>query len=49
MDLGRTPLARLPSGDVRLSDDVITQEDLAYAISKVLTSSCHFVNAYLLV
>ncbi|EIE21813.1 hypothetical protein COCSUDRAFT_53863 [Coccomyxa subellipsoidea C-169] len=35
MDLGRTPLARLPSGDVRLSDDVITQEDLAYAISKL--------------
>ena len=35
MDLGRPPLARFPSGDVRLSDDVITQADLQHAIGKV--------------
>ncbi len=36
MDLGRPPLARFPSGDLKLSSNVITQEDLAYAIEKVL-------------
>ncbi|CAL8471648.1 g11190 [Coccomyxa elongata] len=35
MDLGRPPLARFPSGDLKLSSDVITQQDLAYAIEKL--------------
>ena len=35
MDLGRPPLARFPSGDLKLSNDVITKKDLAYAIEKV--------------
>ncbi len=35
MDLGRPPLARFPSGDLRLADDVISNADLAHAISKV--------------
>lgn len=35
MDLGRPPLARFPAGDMRLSDDVITPEDLQHAINMV--------------
>ena len=35
MDLGRPPLARFPSGDLRLADDVISSADLEHAISKV--------------
>ena len=35
MDLGRPPLARFPSGDLRLADDVISNADLNHAISKV--------------
>jgi hypothetical protein len=35
MDLGRPPLARFPSGDVKLSDDPVTAEDLAQAVEKV--------------
>ena len=35
MDLGRPPLARFPSGDLRLADDVISNADLDHAISKV--------------
>ncbi|KAL3508733.1 hypothetical protein ACH5RR_028134 [Cinchona calisaya] len=35
MDLGRKPLARLPSGDFILSDHPITIEDLDQAISQV--------------
>ena len=35
MDLGRPPLARFPSGDLRLADDIISSADLEHAISKV--------------
>ena len=41
MDLGRPPLARFPSGDLRLADEVISNADLDHAISKVAPcSSC---------
>jgi hypothetical protein len=33
MDLGRVPLARFPSGDIRLAEQVVAPEDLAYAVS----------------
>lgn len=36
LDLGRKPLARLPSGDLELSDTPITFEDLQFATSQVL-------------
>lgn len=35
MDLGRKPLARFPSGDFVLSDDLITVGDLEHATSLV--------------
>ncbi|XP_057539446.1 protein SEEDLING PLASTID DEVELOPMENT 1 [Amaranthus tricolor] len=35
MDLGRTPLARFPSGDYELSDCPITFQDLEFATSQV--------------
>ncbi|KAF5766574.1 putative AAA domain-containing protein, R3H [Helianthus annuus] len=35
MDLGRKPLARFPSGDFMLSDDLITVDDLEHATSLV--------------
>ncbi|KAJ0694891.1 putative AAA domain-containing protein, R3H [Helianthus annuus] len=35
MDLGRKPLARFPSGDFVLSDDLITVDDLEHATSLV--------------
>jgi stage III sporulation protein SpoIIIAA len=38
MDLGRPPLARFPAGDMRLSEDVITLEDLQHAIDRVSNS-----------
>eukprot|EP00955_Chlamydomonas_euryale_P086500 364218-Chlamydomonas_euryale.AAC.20 len=36
MDLGRRPVARFPSGDVKLSAEAITDADLDFAISQVL-------------
>ncbi|KAG2501552.1 hypothetical protein HYH03_000059 [Edaphochlamys debaryana] len=35
MDLGRPPVARFPSGDVKLAPAAITAEDLEYAIRQV--------------
>lgn len=35
MDLGRPPLARFPGGDVKLSEEPVTAEDLAQAVDKV--------------
>jgi len=35
MDVGRPPLARIPAGDVRLSEAVITYADLDTAVAKV--------------
>ncbi len=35
MDLGRPPLARFPTGDVRLGDGVVTAEDLELAVAQV--------------
>lgn len=35
MDLGRPPLARFPSGDVRLSQTPVSTEDIEYAIDQV--------------
>jgi stage III sporulation protein SpoIIIAA len=35
MDLGRPPLARFPTGDVRLSEDPVSNEDLDQAVAKV--------------
>ncbi|KAI4347674.1 hypothetical protein L6164_008465 [Bauhinia variegata] len=35
MDLGRTPLARFPSGDWVISEQPVNHEDLRHAISKV--------------
>ncbi len=32
MDLGRPPLARFPSGDVKLTEDAVTDADLQFAI-----------------
>eukprot|EP00200_Dunaliella_tertiolecta_P012268 CAMPEP_0202373952 /NCGR_PEP_ID=MMETSP1127-20130417/4887_1 /ASSEMBLY_ACC=CAM_ASM_000462 /TAXON_ID=3047 /ORGANISM="Dunaliella tertiolecta, Strain CCMP1320" /LENGTH=759 /DNA_ID=CAMNT_0048970985 /DNA_START=140 /DNA_END=2420 /DNA_ORIENTATION=+ len=37
MDLGRSPIARFPNGDVKLSEQPITSEDLDFAIQKVGT------------
>jgi stage III sporulation protein SpoIIIAA len=37
MDLGRSPLARFPSGDVQISDVRISTEDLEEALSRVGT------------
>ena len=39
MDLGRIPFARFPSGDFALSEDVVTFEDIGYAVSQVSTGS----------
>lgn len=35
MDLGRPPIARFPSGDVRLSESPVSAEDLDYAVQQV--------------
>ncbi|CAD7701632.1 unnamed protein product [Ostreobium quekettii] len=35
MDLGRVPFARFPSGDYFLSDDVVSLEDLEFAVEQV--------------
>ena len=35
MDLGRPPLARFPGGDLRLSEQVVSPQDLQHAIDKV--------------
>jgi stage III sporulation protein SpoIIIAA len=40
MDLGRVPIARVPSGDVKLSAQPITPEDLAYAVQQVRVCVC---------
>lgn len=37
MDLGRPPVARFPGGDVKLSPQPITEEDLQLAVEKVRT------------
>lgn len=36
MDLGRKPLARFPSGDWLISEQIVKLEDLQHAISKVI-------------
>lgn len=36
MDLGRKPLARFPSGDWLISEQVVKLEDLQHAVSKVI-------------
>lgn len=36
LDLGRKPLARFPSGDWVISEQVISHEHLTHAISKVI-------------
>lgn len=43
MDLGRTPLARFPSGDYELSDCPITFQDLEFATSQVLLIHSYIV------
>ncbi|PSC75743.1 nucleic acid-binding [Micractinium conductrix] len=35
MDLGRPPLARFPSGDLRLAEGPVSPEDLQYAVDQV--------------
>ena len=35
LDLGRRPMARFPSGDVFLSEDVVTAGDIEFAVGKV--------------
>lgn len=40
MDLGRKPLARFPSGDFVLSDNLITVDDLQHATSLVNMIVC---------
>eukprot|EP00803_Ostreobium_quekettii_P000582 evm.model.scf_964EXC.7 EVM.evm.TU.scf_964EXC.7 scf_964EXC:34961-41894(+) len=35
MDLGRVPIARLPSGDCWLSEDVVSLEDIDFAVAQV--------------
>ena len=35
MDIGRAPLARFPSGDVKLSSTHVTAADLEEAVAKV--------------
>jgi len=35
MDLGRRPVARFPSGDWVISDQVVTADDLRQAVAKV--------------
>ena len=35
MDLGRPPLARFPTGDVRLAEEPVSAEDLEQAVAKV--------------
>ncbi len=39
LDLGRKPMVRFPSGDVFISEDGVTAEDIELAVSKV---SCRF-------
>lgn len=36
MDLGRQPVARFPSGDWAISEEVVKPDDLRHAISKVI-------------
>lgn len=36
MDLGRSPIARFPSGDWVISENPISHEDLRLAVSKVI-------------
>lgn len=38
LDLGRIPIARFPSGDVRLSEDVVSHAQLEAAVALVLLS-----------
>jgi hypothetical protein len=35
MDLGRPPIARFPSGDVKLTEENVTPEDIQYAVDQV--------------
>lgn len=35
LDLGRPPIARFPSGDVKLSQEPIAAEDLEWAVKQV--------------
>lgn len=43
MDLGRSPLARFPSGDWIISDEPVKIDDLSHAISKVVVSKNFFM------
>lgn len=36
MDLGRSPIARFPSGDWVISEKPVNHEDLRHAVSKVI-------------
>lgn len=40
MDLGRPPIARFPSGDVKLTEDNVTLEDIQYAVDQVGVLCC---------
>jgi hypothetical protein len=42
LDLGRIPIARFPSGDVRLSEDAVSHTDLEAAVALVLPSPMPF-------
>jgi hypothetical protein len=42
LDLGRKPMARFPSGDVYLSEDNVTSDDIELAVSKVRCDFRHF-------
>ena len=35
MDLGRVPVVRFPAGDMNLTDEPVTAEDLGHAVSMV--------------
>ncbi len=40
LDLGRPPVARFPSGDVKLSHTAITAQDLEWAVQQVRPGGC---------
>jgi stage III sporulation protein SpoIIIAA len=39
LDVGRVPVARFPSGDIKLAADKVTYDDIDAAVSKV-SDSC---------
>lgn len=43
MDLGRVPFARFADGDLDLSENIVTHQDLEFATAQVSDGSCFAV------